>query len=152
MDRNDKRFGRQCPLAETRRPHQRNMFALHLCLHHLCIIQAKHAVRVIDEHVEVLQKVPPKNPADVRIGCLKAVKVLYDNQSVSYGMRTRLEKIQMRKRRSGPETDADEPCRALNPKAKFGGQRRIYGGDLGTCIDQKVIRASVVDQVPRSPP
>jgi hypothetical protein len=91
------------------------------------------------------RKFPPKNPADVRIGCLKPFEALYDNQSVSHGLRTRLKKAQMRKRRPRAEADADEPCRPLNSQAKFGGQRRINGGYLGTCIDQKVVRAGVVD-------
>src|SRR6266851_2898703 len=110
-----------------RRCQQRDMLSFHLWLHHLCIVEAKHAVSVIKEHVEMLE-------------------ILNDNEGACYSVRAGFEYVQVRERRTRAETDADEPCSALNLQAKFIGQRRINGGDLGSGIDQKVVWAGVVDR------
>ena len=146
MDRDDERLGEQYSAFGMRRCHQRDMFPFYLWLHDLCVVETKHAVRVIDEHVEMSQKVTAKNSANVRIGCLEMPEVLNDNQRVCYSVRTSFEYVQVRKRRTRAETDADEPGRTLNLQVKFSGQRRIDDGDLGACIHQKVIRAGVVDR------
>jgi hypothetical protein len=60
---------------------------------------------------------------DVRIGCLEMLKVLDDDQRVSYSVRASFQYLQVRERGTGAEADADEPCRTLNPQVKFSGQR-----------------------------
>jgi hypothetical protein len=37
------------------------MFSFYLRLHDLCVVEVEHAARVIDEHVEMAQKVTAKN-------------------------------------------------------------------------------------------
>src|SRR5216683_440289 len=146
MDRDDERLGGQYFVLRMRRCHQRDMLSFHLWLHHLCTVEAKHAVRVIKEHVEMPQKIPAKNSANVGIGCLEMLKVLNDNQRVCYSVRASFEYVQVRERRTRAETDADEPCSALDPQVKLGGQRGINRCDLGACIHQKVVRAGMVDR------
>src|SRR6266851_571700 len=146
MDRDDKRLGGQYFVLRMRRCHQRDMLSFHLWLHRLCVVEAKHVVRVIKEHVEMPQKIPAKNSADVGIGCLEMLEVLNDNEGACYSVRASFEYVQARERRTRAETDADEPCSALDPQVKLSGQRRIDGGDLGTCIHQKVVRAGMVDR------
>src|SRR5258708_31888911 len=116
------------------------MLPFHLWLHHLCVVEAKHAMSIIDEHVEMPQKVTAENSANARIGCLEMLKVLNDNQRVCYSVRASFEYVQVGERGTHAETDADEPCSALNPQVKLSGQRRINGCDLGACIHQKVVR------------
>ena len=60
MDRDDERLGQQYSVGMRRR-HQRDMFSFYLRLHDLCVVEAEHAARVIDEHVEMAQKVTAKN-------------------------------------------------------------------------------------------
>src|SRR5216683_5554756 len=144
MDRDDERLGGQYFVLRMRRCHQRDMLSFHLWLHHLCTVEAKHIVRVINEHVEMPQKVPAKNSANVGIGCLEMLKVLNDNQRVCYSVRASFEYVQVRERRTRAETDADEPCSALNLQVKFISQRRIDAGDLGACIYEKVVGAGMV--------
>jgi len=103
-------------------------------------------MRVIDEHIEMPQKVPTKNSADVRIDCLEMLKVLNDNERVCYSVRASFEYVQVRERRTGAETDPDEPCCALNPQVKLSRQRRINGGDLGACIYVTVVWTGMVDR------
>jgi hypothetical protein len=94
----------------------------------------------------MLQKVPTKNSANVRIDCLEMPKVLNDNERVCYSVRPSFKYVQVRKRRTRSQTDADKPGRALSPQAKFGGQRGIDRGDLGACIHQKVVWAGMVER------
>jgi hypothetical protein len=40
-------------------------------LHDLCVVEAENCVRVVDEHVEMLEKVTAENSTDARIGRLE---------------------------------------------------------------------------------
>jgi hypothetical protein len=121
------------------------MLPFHLWLHHLCVVETKHGVRVIDEHVEMPQKIPAENSANVRIGCVELFEVLNYNVWVCHRLRARFEQVQLRKRSTHVEADANKPGRALELQVKFSGQRRIDGGDLGAGVHQKVVWAGVVD-------
>jgi hypothetical protein len=39
------------------RRNQGDMLPFHLRLHHLCVVEAKHTVYVVDEHIEMSQKI-----------------------------------------------------------------------------------------------
>src|ERR1700704_4790429 len=99
MDRDDKRLGGQYFVLHfvlrMRRRHQRDMFSFYLWLHDLCIVEAEHAACVIDEHVEMAQKVTAENSADTRIGCLEMLHVLNDNQRVCLSMRAGFECVEV---------------------------------------------------------
>ena len=68
MDRDDKRLGEQYCGFRMRRCHQGDMFPFYLWLHDLRVVETKHAMGVIDEHVEMPEKVTAKNSANVGIG------------------------------------------------------------------------------------
>ena len=114
--------------------HQRDMFSLHLLLHHLCVVEAEHVMPVVDEHVEMPQKVTTENSANLRIGCVEIPKILNDNQRVCCGVRTNFKRVEVRKRRTCVETDTDQPGRAFNLQVKVGCQGGIDNGDLGASI------------------
>ena len=47
----------------------------YLWLHDLCVVEIENGVRVIDEHIELLEKVTAENSTDARIGCLEMLEV-----------------------------------------------------------------------------
>jgi hypothetical protein len=87
-------------------------------------------VRVVDENVEMSQKISPKNSANVGIGGREMLEVLNDNQRVRYDPRADFEQVQLRNRSKRAETNADDyGSRALNLQVKFSRQRRINHRD-----------------------
>ena len=54
------------------------------------VIEAQKVKAIVDEYVEVLQKVVPKDPADVGIGLLELCQILNDNERVGNNMRSSL--------------------------------------------------------------
>src|SRR5436190_13628817 len=100
------------------------MLPFQILLHELCVVETKHVMRVIEQQIEMPKKVAAKNSANLRIGCVEISKALNDNQRVCYGVLTSFKYLQVRKRRTRAETNADEPGRALNLQMKFFRQRR----------------------------
>src|ERR1700691_2938799 len=71
MDRDNEQPGQRYFVCCLRWCHQGDVPSFHGCLHHLCVIEAKHAVRVVHQHVEMAQKVPDDNAPKVEIGSLE---------------------------------------------------------------------------------
>jgi hypothetical protein len=82
MGRDDERLCVQYSPFRMRWRHQRDVFPFYLWLHDLCVVEAENGVRVIDEHVEMLEKVTAENSTDARIGGLEMLYVLNDNQRI----------------------------------------------------------------------
>ena len=77
--------------------HQRDVPSFHGCLHHLCVVEAKHVVRVVHQHVEMPQKIPSDNASKVEIGCLQRLEVLHHNGMVCNRVRAGFQQVQIRK-------------------------------------------------------
>ncbi len=63
--------GQRYFVCHLRRRNQCNALSFHLLLHHISVVEAEHAVLIVNEHVEVLQKIPARNSTNqMKIGIL----------------------------------------------------------------------------------
>jgi hypothetical protein len=79
-----------------RRCHQRDVPSFHSCLHHLGVVEAKHAVRVVQQHIEMPQKIPSDTSSKVEIGCPERFEVLHHNGMVCNRVGAGFQQVQVR--------------------------------------------------------
>jgi len=65
MNRDDEQRGEGYFVWRLRLCDQRDVPSFHGCLHHLRVVEAKHAVRVVHQHVEMPQKISSDNASNV---------------------------------------------------------------------------------------
>ena len=97
MNRDDEQRGQGYCVWCLRWCHQRDVPSFHGCLHHLCVVDAKHAVRVVHQHVEMPQKIPYDNDSKVEICCLQRLEVLNFDEMVRNRVRAGFQQVQIRK-------------------------------------------------------
>jgi hypothetical protein len=91
------------------------------------------------------QKIPAENASKVEIGCMKRLEVLHHNGMVCNRVRAGFQQLQIRKGSMCVETDTDDLCQALGLQVKFGCQRWIHDRGPIACIQQKFVRAGMVN-------
>ena len=123
-----------------------DVFSFDLFVHCLGFIETERAVGVVDEHIEMPEKIAAENSANVGVGCVELVEALKDDQSVLCGLGAGFEKVQVREEGAGAEADADEAGCALNSQVEVGGQGWLDDCDLGAGVYEEVVRAGVVDR------
>ena len=123
MNRDDEKCGQRYFVWRLRWCRQGDVPSFHSCLHHLCVVEAKHAVRVVHQHVEMAQKIPPDNAAKVEIGCLHRLEVVHHNGMVGNRVRAGFQQVQIRRGSLRTETGTDHLSRALGLQVKFGCQQ-----------------------------
>lgn len=132
-------------MLRVRWPHQRNTLAVHPRLHLLRLIQAKNAVRVINQQIKVLEKVVAKDASHLAIEPSYLLQILHQGQSILDRMRTRLQEIKLCIARRYRDSKPGHSSRAHDLQARFRYQRWIDGCHLSARIHQKVIRPLMVN-------
>ena len=84
MNRDNQQRGQRYFVWRLRWCRQGDVPSFHSCLHPLCVVEAKHTVRIVHQHVEMPQKIPSDNAAKVEIGCLERLEVLHQNGIVDH--------------------------------------------------------------------
>src|SRR3984885_11660276 len=125
---------------------QRKVLTPHLLLHALRIIEANDAVRVIDEQVELLQKILAKNAANPAVGNLYLAKVVDQKQRVFYFVSAGLERVQPCVGGARREPCAGYSSLAQHLQTQLGGELRIDGSDLRGCVQHKVKGPGVIER------
>src|ERR1700733_8801786 len=93
----------------------------------------------------MLQKIPSDNASKVEIGRLERLKILHRNGMVYNRVRAGFQQVQIRKRSVRTEDGTDDFSQALELQVKFGCQQWIHYRKPSTCIQQKWVRAGMVN-------
>ena len=128
------KLGNATPSAGPSRSHQRDMRPFHLCAHRGRVVETEQAMRIVDQHVEVLEKILAENTLKVQIGGMEILQVINEYPLVGDGMGADFEQVELREGSRLTKSDACDHGRALSVQMKFGGQRGIDHRDLGAGI------------------
>src|SRR3984885_8064251 len=145
MGCDDEQIGQHRAVCRLNRIHERNMRALHAGSHRTRVIEAKQTVCIVDQHVEVLEKILAEDSLNVQVGGLEILEIIDNDPLVSDGARTRFEQVQLRDGSRLTRSRACDDSRALGFQVESSGQRRIDHGDLGAGVQLEVVGSSVVD-------
>ena len=79
------------------------MRPFHLCAHRVRVVETEQAVRVVDQHVEVLEEILAENALDVQIGGMEILEVINEHLLVGNSVGAGFEEIELRRRKKTDE-------------------------------------------------
>ena len=118
---------------------------LHAGAHRGGFIKTEQAVNIVDQHVEVFQKVLAEDAPDVEIDAMQILEFIHEHILVGDGVGAGFEQVHLNVRgrlaRSGA---CDHRC-ALRLQMKLGGQGGVNQRDLHSGIQEKVVGPGMID-------
>jgi hypothetical protein len=102
-------------------------------------------VNIVDQHVEVFQKVLPENALYVEIDAMQILEFIQEHILIRDGVRTGFEKVNLNVRGRLARPDAYDHRCAPRLQMKLGGQGGVNQGDLHSGIQEKVVRPRMID-------
>jgi hypothetical protein len=105
------------------------MRSFHARAHGSGVIEAKQAVRIVDQHVEVLEEIFAENALNVQVGGAQILDVIHEHSLVGDGVGTGLEKVELREGCSLARSGACDHGRALGVQMKCGGESPRWSPD-----------------------
>src|ERR1017187_3593578 len=116
-----------------------------VCAHRGRVVEAEEVVRIVDQHIELLEKVLAKNTLDVEASYLEIVEVIDQHFLVGDGVRTGFEPVEAGEGSGALGVDACGLGLPLGGEMEFGGQGGIDHGDLCAGVEEEAVGAGVVD-------
>src|SRR5258708_18259010 len=121
MNRDHEPFGEWQFTGRILRGHQWDVLAAHALTHRACLVETKQLASIVDEQVEMCEKIFTENPADARIGCLNLPKVLDHDKWLFDHVGDCFQPIQNGYRSVRVAGNGNEADRALRLEVEFGG-------------------------------
>src|ERR1019366_6197927 len=109
------------------------------------VVETKKTVRIVDQHIELLEKILAENTLDVEASDLEIVEVIDQHFLVGDGVRAGFEPVEAGEGSGGLGTDACDVGLPLGGEMEFGGQGGIDHGDLCAGVEEEAVGAGVVD-------
>src|SRR5450631_3144289 len=109
------------------------------------VVEAEKVVRIVDQHIELLEKVLAKNTLDVEASDLEIVEVIDEHFLVGDGVRASFEPVEAGEGSRGLGTDACYFGLPLCGEMEFGGQGGFDHRYLCAGVEEKAVGAGVVD-------
>ena len=91
---------------------QRDMRPFHLRAHRARVVETEQAVRVVDQHVEVLEEILAEDALDVEIGGMEILEVIHEHLLLGNGVGAGFDQVELRE---GSWTDE---IRLLRPRPR----------------------------------
>ena len=109
------------------------------------VVETEQVVRIVDQHVELLEKILAENALNVEAGGLEILEVIHQHLLVGDGVRAGFEPVEMGEGSGGLGTDACDLGLPLGGEMEFGGQGGIDHRDLRAGVEEEAVGAGVVD-------
>ena len=91
-------------------------------------------MRIVDQHVEVLEEILAENTLKVQIGGMETLQVINEYLLVGNSMGAGLDQVELREGSRLTRSGACDHGRALSVQMKVSGERGIDHRDLGAAI------------------
>src|ERR1035438_8105352 len=98
------------------------MRPFYICAHRGRVVETEEVVRIVDQHIELLEKVLAKNTLDVEASYLEIVEVIDQHFLVGDGVRTGFEPVEAGEGSGGLGIDACDLGLPLGGEMEVGGQ------------------------------
>jgi hypothetical protein len=110
------------------------------------LVEAEQVVPVVQQHVEVIEKILAQNSANVKIDRLEILEAEHEHLLVRDGMGTGFDQVELRGGSGCLKSHACDRRGALHIQMEFSGQRGIDDRGLRSRIQQEVVGAGMVDR------
>ena len=134
--RDDEQTGERDAVLWLSRSKQRDMRPFHRCAHRSRVVETEQAVRIVDQHVEVLEEILAQNAPNVQIGGMEILEVINEHLLPGNSVGAGFDQVELcegsRLKRSGACGHCDRA--RLSIQMKFRGERGIDHRDLGAAI------------------
>jgi hypothetical protein len=121
------------------------MFSLDRQRECLRVVETQDVLAIVDEQIEVLEKILAQDASDARVRRLEFFEIVYGDQSVRDRMHSGLDKIEIGERTASVGRHATDAGSATGFQMEFGSQGGVDTADLSTRVDDEVIGPGVVD-------
>ena len=121
------------------------MQPFHVCAHSGRVVETEQVVSIVDQHVELAQKIFAEDTAKVEIDGMGILDVKHDYLLVGDRMGASFEQVELRDGSGCIKSDSCYLGRAQSIQMELSGQRAIDHCDLVAGIQQKVVGAGMVD-------
>jgi hypothetical protein len=121
------------------------MRPFHGCTHCGGVVETEKVVGIVDQYIELAQKIFAENAAKVEIDGMGIPDVKHEYLLAGDRMGADFEQVELREGCRSIESDSCYHGRVLSIQMELSGQRRIDHRDLGSGVQQKVVGAGVVD-------
>ena len=91
-------------------------------------------MRIVDQHVEVLEEILAENAVNVQVVGMEILEVINEHLLVGNSVGADLDQVELREGSRLTRSEACDHGRALSVQMKVGGERGIDQRDLGAAI------------------
>jgi len=128
-----------------RRSYQSDVLTFYGRAHRARVVEAEQVVRIVDQHVEILQEVLAEDAANGKARGLEIAQFVHKHVLVDDGMGTGFEQVNLRVGNRCLKSHACDPGSSVNIQMKFRGQGGVDFRRLRAGVQEKVVGACVID-------